>query len=235
MKIKGILLDIDNTLYDYKKTHRIALGSVRELFRKKYRLYGLKAFDNLYKNARRQVHKKLSKTAASHNRLLYFQRIFEGLNENALKYSLKASNVYWDTFLENLDVYDGVYDFLELIKDKSVCLVSDLTADIQHRKIQKLRLYDYADYVVTSEEVGKEKPHPAIFRNALKKLKLKPSEVLMIGDSYECDIRGALRLGIRSLWLNRDDEVRPPNARVTEFKNFNQLIKILKCENSKIL
>ena len=81
----------------------------------------------------------------------------------------KIYNIYWDTFLENMIPFDEVYEFLEKYKNK-ICLVTDLTAHIQYRKIEKLRLNKYISRVVTSEEVGKEKPHPYMFILALEKL-----------------------------------------------------------------
>jgi putative hydrolase of the HAD superfamily len=224
---KGILLDIDNTLYDYEKTHKIALDTVCNVLEKKYSL-GREAVGESYRKARLEIHTELEDTASSHNRLLYFQRMFEYWNMNALRYSLEAYNLYWDTFLANLAAYDGVYDFLKFIKNKKVCLVSDLSADIQHRKIEKMKLFDYVGFLVTSEEAGKEKPHPHIFMLALKKLGLKTPEVYMIGDSYENDIMGATGLGIKSFWLNKNDEEKPKNALVTKVKNFSELIEHLK-------
>jgi len=223
MKIKGILLDIDNTLYDYRKTHEIALDAVFEFLINRYSL-NKEALSSTYVAARQQIHAELSETAASHNRILYFQRMFEILKINALKHSLDVYNLYWDTFLDNLKVREGAYDFLEHIKNKKICLLTDLTADIQHRKVQKMRLFDYADYIVTSEEAGREKPHPYIFMLALQKLRLKIGDICMIGDSLEKDILGAVNLGIYSYWLNESDNSTNPNKLVTAFKSFGELI-----------
>ena len=73
MKYKGILLDIDNTLYDYNKPHAFAKNKVLEYCMSELNLS--KAEINIaYEKARKQVHIELSETAASHNRLLYFQK-----------------------------------------------------------------------------------------------------------------------------------------------------------------
>lgn len=226
MNVKGILLDIDNTLYDYNKAHKVALDNVLDSLVDKYSLDRI-MLDQAYEKARLEVHIALSETASSHNRILYFQRMFEHLNMNALKHALNAYNVYWDIFLENMEFHEGVYEFLELVRGKRVCLVSDLTANIQHRKIQKMKLFNHIDLLVTSEEAGKEKPHPYIFMLALKKICLNPSKVCMIGDSYEKDITGAVNLGIRSLWLNKMKEKKKSNPLITEFGSFTELIRII--------
>lgn len=223
MKFKGILLDIDNTIYNYKKTHETALGVVFEFLKSNYAI-DKEALSISYEAARHQIHAELSETASSHNRILYFQRMFEVLKINALKHSLDAYNLYWDAFLDNLNIREGIYDFLERIKNKKICLVTDLTADIQHRKIQKMRLFEYADHIVTSEEAGREKPHPYIFMLAQRKLKLTASDVCMIGDDLKKDILGAVNLGIYSYWLNEDGNNANPNKMVTVFKSFQELI-----------
>lgn len=227
MKFKGILLDIDNTLYDYKKRHEYALESVFNSLGTEHAL-PKETLTKLYAQARSQIHKELSGTAAAHNRMLYFQRMFELLNFNALKYALSAYNKYWNVFLDSLVVREGVCDFLDFVKDAKICLVSDLTAHIQYRKIQRLRLAGYADFLVTSEEAGREKPHPRIFKMALTKLKIPASRVCMIGDCFEKDILGAIKLKIKSFWLNTKNETKKAHPLVTPFKNFFELIEYLK-------
>ena len=54
------------------------------------------------------------------------------------------------------------------------------------------------DFLVTSEEVGCEKPNKLIFEKALEKINLENDQVIMIGDSELKDIKGAKNLGIRS-------------------------------------
>lgn len=223
MKIKGILLDIDDTLYDYNKSHLAALSAVFNKLKKSYNI-DRKRFKYFYEKAKFQIHTELKNTASCHNRLLYFQRMFELLSVNSLKDTSILYDIYWNTFLKNLAPYRGVYDFLDAVKKFKICFVSDLTADVQHRKIRKMRLFKYDSILVTSEEAGIEKPHPAIFRLALKKLRLKPSEVCMIGDNYERDIAGAAKLSIRSLWFNKGGKIKiRHNPRVAEFRNFKEL------------
>ena len=57
--------------------------------------------------------------------------------------------------------------------------------------------------VFTSEDAKSYKPRKELFELALAKTGLKPDEVIHIGDSVSSDVQGALKLGIRVLWLNR--------------------------------
>ena len=70
------------------------------------------------------------------------------------------------------------------------------------------------DAVVLSCEVGKRKPHPAIFRRALDELGVRAPETLFVGDSLAEDVAGAAALGmttVQAVWFHRDrnDDVEP--------------------------
>lgn len=65
-------------------------------------------------------------------------------------------------------------------------------------------LADAFETVVCSQEVGVEKPHPAIFEELLERLALAPALVAHVGDSRRDDVEGANAVGIHGLWLRRD-------------------------------
>ena len=227
MKYKGLLLDIDNTLYNYNDAHKIALKQLILATHKKTSKK-IAIIKITYIEARTQINIELSETASSHNRLLYIQRMLELLNENSMNLSLKLYNIYWDTFLDTIKLYNGVLKFMQNHQDKLICFVTDLTANIQHRKIERLGLYKYANYIVTSEEVGKEKPHPYMFILALKKMGINANEACMIGDSYKKDILGASRLGIQSYWLYKNNiKNNIKNKLIVGFQNFEELERLI--------
>jgi len=205
MKYKGLLLDIDNTLYDYNISHISAKKNVINYCMSKFSL-SEEQIIFAYDKARDKVQINLVETAASHNRLLYFQKMCEILDLNSLKYGLNIYNAYWDSFLDNMKLFDGVENLLRQYKNK-ICLVTDLTAHIQFRKIQKLGLSSFCNLMVTSEEVGKEKPHPYIFLSALHKLNLHAHDVCMIGDNFKKDIYGASNVGIDAIWFNHEKKI----------------------------
>jgi 2-haloalkanoic acid dehalogenase type II len=59
------------------------------------------------------------------------------------------------------------------------------------------------DVIVGADTVGKMKPHPDVFKYALKKLNVKPAEALFIGDEMEADCRGAEKVGIEAILIQR--------------------------------
>ncbi len=226
MKYKGLLLDIDNTLYDYNKAHGKAKSNVIDYCSNNFNVSSNQII-SAYETGRKKVHIELSETAASHNRLLYFQKMCELLKINPLQHALDLYNTYWDTFLNHMEPFENMYTLLEKYNGK-ICLVTDLTAHIQYRKIQKLNLDNYCNQIVTSEEAGREKPHPYVFMMALQKLNLQAHEVCMIGDSYKKDVLGALNSNIDAIWFNHENKKADiDNKTIKIATHFNEIIELI--------
>jgi putative hydrolase of the HAD superfamily len=76
------------------------------------------------------------------------------------------------------------------------------------------------DVAVFSSEVGKRKPHPAIFERALGELAVRAEETLFVGDRLYEDVRGAAELGmqtVQALWFRADEN---PDGREPDFQAF---------------
>ncbi len=71
------------------------------------------------------------------------------------------------------------------------------------------------DAVVESARVGVEKPDPAIYRLAAERLELPPRDVVMVGDSFERDVRPSRSTGMRAIWLRRG-EAEPPEPGIAD-------------------
>ena len=115
-------------------------------------------------------------------------------------------------------IVTGLFAFFVVI-----AVVSNNMLDEQVEKLQFLGLAPLIDELIVSEVVGVAKPHPAIFREALKRLDCEPHEVVMVGDSWSADIIGAQQLAIRSIWLNRGEIPCPDAALATEIRAFEPL------------
>lgn len=106
-------------------------------------------------------------------------------------------------------------------------IVSNGFGEVQYEKIRLSGLEDCFAYVILSEEVGVQKPNPLIFEKALKLNNLPPEQVLMIGDSYNSDIQGAINAGIDQLWLTTDiTDPRPSTYRITSLIQTLELLDI---------
>ena len=199
--INAVVFDLDNTLYDYDKCNLIAEERLFCLIAEEFDISKAQA-QNLLKTAKLNIKYQLDEdVAASHNRLLYMQNICEQIGKNPLHYAMQFYNCYWDTMLENMELFDYVLPFVSELRAKGIKIgiLTDLTAHIQYRKIKKLGLADYIDYLVTSEEAGAEKPSMRMFDRITDKLGLEPNEILMIGDSQKKDIEGAKNCGMQAM------------------------------------
>ena len=198
---KGVLIDLDDTLYPYHNSHEYALEACIAEFISLDETHTRENFLTAYKNARTIIGTHLKGQASSHSRLLYFQYVFEALySKTCYAYSLQFEELYWSSFMDAMVLTEDAKLFLHRCKEAqiNVCLITDLTAQIQHRKIIRLGITEYIKYMVSSEEAGQEKPERVMFDIALRKLNLIPDEVIMIGDSLEKDIKGASQSGIKA-------------------------------------
>jgi HAD superfamily hydrolase (TIGR01549 family) len=91
-----------------------------------------------------------------------------------------------------------------------LALVSNmmLPGELLVAKLQGASILSYFDNITISSEVGFIKPHPEIFRRALAESKLRSDQVVFVGDTYQQDIVGAKRVGLKTVWLNTRHEPR---------------------------
>jgi len=103
-------------------------------------------------------------------------------------------------------LFDDVLPTFELLKQRGLVLglISNIDRDIMPF-CQELGLASYLDFVVTSQEVGSEKPHPPIFLAALERAGVKASEAMYVGDHYSTDVVGAREIGMEGVLLDRYD------------------------------
>lgn len=231
----AILFDTDNTLYHYDPAHAQAMNAVREKVTSMLSIDS-EAFEKAFAEARKQVKARLHHTAASHSRLLYFQRMLEiiGLGSQVML-ALDFEQTYWRTFLSNAVLFDDVKELLDDLRLLGIptAIVTDLTAQIQFRKVVYFGLDHHFDYIVTSEEAGFDKPHEAPFQLALEKMRPKGDCIWMIGDNPVNDIRGA-REKIKAVTLQKihdgvsiGDGSQAPDAVFREFTELRKLLTTL--------
>lgn len=70
-------------------------------------------------------------------------------------------------------------------------------------KLDALGLDHLFDAEIVAERVGFAKPDPRIYSHVAESLAADPSELVMVGDSYEKDVAAARNAGWRAIWLRR--------------------------------
>ncbi len=233
--IKGILFDLDATLCNSEgDAHRYALNMLYQSFSKDYVIHQ-DDFNSLYKEAKAQVKREHIGTATSHERLLYIQKMIENLEGTVLPEKiLEYYHVYWDNLINNLQLLPEVLDVLKELdkRDINTCIVSNLGSYVQFRKLKALKITQFIDHLVTSQEAGVEKPHPGIFLMGLHKIDCRPQEALMVGDMLETDIEGAKSIGMQTVWFptysgKQDQIVTNSNKPDYTISSFSELLKYI--------
>jgi FMN phosphatase YigB (HAD superfamily)/ribulose-5-phosphate 4-epimerase/fuculose-1-phosphate aldolase len=226
MFYKGIILDLDNTLYSYDSCHSKALNNVILFLQNNYNTK--KKYDelkDLYENISKQLKYEVSNTASSHNKSIYFKQLIELLN---LNYSIVQvlTDMYWKTFFDNMVCFEGVKDFIVWNKNIGIKIgiLTDYETEYQIQKLERLGLINFIDIIITSEEVGIEKPSSQMFQTILRKMDLRTDEVIMIGDNFDKDIKGAVNINILSYWFNSNKTIKNINSiKYIEFTSFQNL------------
>lgn len=216
--IKAVILDLDDTLYAYEPLDAEARARVRNYACGQLGITN-ERYDEAYLFGRNETKRQLGDVGASHNRMLYYQKTLEYLGLSPMPISLRLYETYWGTFLEKMTLFDGVREFIDCLHEHKikVMICTDLTAHIQHRKIEALGLAKDICCLVTSEEAGKEKPSPEIFGLCLKKLGMLPEEVCCIGDSLVKDVEGAKAAGMRAILFHPEEPSAQQYEAVAQF------------------
>jgi len=103
-------------------------------------------------------------------------------------------------------LFDDVLSTLKTLKEHSLILGLLTNLDRDMKPIcRELGLEHYINFIVTSGEVGMDKPQPPIFLAALKQAGVNASEAVHIGDQYKLDVIGARGVGITPILIDRYD------------------------------
>ncbi|MBT5953773.1 HAD family hydrolase [bacterium] len=201
---KGVLIDLDNTLYLHDPCHNAAIKAVYDYAKDAGLVNEIDSFNAGYQIGRKAVQKRLFPQGVCRSRLLYFQAMLDAMGHSEkLSEALEMESCYKAAFLANMTLDTDAHAFLKQCKDADipVCVVTNLNTQFQIQKLQALDIMPYVSYLVTSEEAGVEKPEPAIFELALSKMDMSVHDVVMIGDDKEKDSKGAEQLGITAVTI----------------------------------
>ena len=164
----------------------------------------------------------------------YTRHIIEQMGGQGPAIDPCAREIYaeWATN-HHFELYDEVPSVLRDLSSAGirVGLISNshrcLTSFQEHFELEHL-----VAGAVSSSEHGFMKPHPSIFRAAMALVDVSPSESVMVGDSVRQDIEGALKSGMRAVFLHRGDEPHPRSPGlaalgVPTIPSLTELLKLL--------
>jgi len=188
-KPEVIALDLDNTIYAYEPCHRAAMSLVAGELENRLEL-SRSRWTASYERSKESTKVRLGKVASSHSRLSYFKGMLENLGmKSQIEIALQLENLYWGEFIRNIKKAENSDRFLEIAREKGipVVVITDLTTAIQIRKLHKLGITDMVSGLVTSEEVGADKPDLGFFDYITNQLGISGRHWWVVGDDNEKD------------------------------------------------
>ena len=201
--IKTVIFDIDNTLYNFASANRHALAAAAEYTHEHFG-WSQETFDIKFTEMQRWILNHQGQSGSCRNRMLRFQKMLEEAHLPLSPHAVALYDLYWDTLLSVITPFEGAKETMMILKQREIQIGcgTDMTAYMQFRKLEKLGLASFIDFVVTSEEAGAEKPDPTMFRLCTEKSGSAPEECLFVGDHPEKDYGGAVAYGMHALLLN---------------------------------
>ncbi|SHM78390.1 YjjG family noncanonical pyrimidine nucleotidase [Polaribacter sp. KT 15] len=227
MKIEHVFFDLDHTLWDFDKNSGLTFEKIFKLnnvnikiddFLIIYMPVNLEYW-RLYRD------EKVTKEALRYNRL---KKSFDKLNfeiSDALIDKLAID--YIDNLSSFNHLFEGTFEILDYLKSKyQLHIITNGFDEVQMKKMKSSKIIDYFDAIVTSDSVGVKKPNPKVFNFALKKANATAENSVMIGDSLEADINGALNVGFKAIHCVFNDETAT-DKNVTSVANLLEIKQYL--------
>jgi putative hydrolase of the HAD superfamily len=221
--IKALYFDLDHTLWDFEQNSALAF---KALFKQYDIGLELDSFLNVYipnNIAYWRLYRegKIDKEKLRYERL---KTVFDLLNYKASDVLIfDMADAYIQTLPQYNTLFPGAISILETLKPHyALHMITNGFKDVQHYKMKNSGLLPYFETITDSSSVGKKKPDPEIFNHALKVGGVRSSEAVMIGDSLEADIEGALNVGMHAVHFMPLKQINP-----THYKEIEQLEELI--------
>jgi YjjG family noncanonical pyrimidine nucleotidase len=221
-KIKHIFFDLDHTLWDFDKNSEVAFDKI---FKANHPNINTNLFIEKYVPINQACWKLFQNDEITHQELRYnrLKNTFDATDYEISDPEIdKIANDYLDFLPQSNLLFDGAIEILEYLVTKyELHIITNGFAGVQAKKINNSNINHYFKSITNSEMAGVKKPNPKIFEHALEIAKAKKSESIMIGDSLDADVHGAINFGIDAIYFNSNNE----NATidVLEIKNLLEL------------
>lgn len=207
MKYRHLFFDLDHTLWDFEENARITLLELYntlqlgqrgvnnfDLFHKNYLAHNEKLWERYRKGFIKQDELRVKRMWLA---LLDFKIADETLARD-------MSVQFLDLLPTRTTLFPYANEILEYLTEKKyeLHLITNGFEQTQHNKLKYSGLNKYFKEVITSEGSSSLKPNKEIFDYAFERTGAKPSESIMLGDSIDVDILGAMNAGIDQVFIN---------------------------------
>lgn len=229
-KYRHIFFDLDHTIWDFDKNAEETLHELYIIHKlKDIGLHSPELFIETYTRNNHQLWARyhVGEITKDYLREARFKTTFLELGVHPDVVPVGFENEYVKLCPTKTNLFPDAHEVLTYLKSKYILhLISNGFKESTEIKIAGSKIGDYFDQIIISENVGVNKPDPAIFQHALDVSDAKKEESMMIGDSIEADVRGALSFGMDAIFFNALG-VNKPNDVPVEICGLKELMAIL--------
>ena len=194
-----LFFDLDNTLWDFTTNSRLAM---EQTLIQNGLLPKIGSFDSYFRLYEQINHslwndyhsKKITKQKLITER---FSRSLESFG--IIDYDwIELNSRYLENMALQTQLFPGTMETLTSLKSKGyqMHIITNGFREVQHSKLFNCGLTGFFTKIFISEDIQTTKPHRQIFEHALSSTNAQKKRSIMIGDSWETDIVGALEFGM---------------------------------------
>lgn len=215
-RIKTVLFDLDDTLFDHLYAAKSSLAAIRPDL-PRFARERPEMLEAEYSNLLEEVHLRVlaGEIDLDDARRERMRELMSGGEDEPTAEAVDAmARRFRSGYQENRRVVAGTMELLRELRGRGVTIgiITNNQTKEQVGKLAFTGLDEYIDFMVTSEEVGPPKPDPEMFYIALKRAGCTKDEAVVVGDSWASDITGAKNAGIRAVWYNPRRLPRPDDG-----------------------
>lgn len=147
-----------------------------------------------------------------------------------VEFAKQLAKTFIEERIKHPYLYEDTYDVLNKLKEKyQLILLTNGAPSLQNLKLQITpELVPYFDFIFISGDFGEGKPAAAIFNYVVETANIKIEEAVMVGDNLMTDILGSNRIGMKNVWINRENKPKLPDVtstyEVTSLTAFYELV-----------
>ena len=240
---KAVFIDWDDTIGDFIGAAKLALQDMYEKYNLSEYFSSFEEFFLLYKPHNIELWDKYGKDLVT-KEYLSFDRFFfplmhgsrvgerlkvKGERQDVAALAEQLSEDFLNMTTARFSLLPGAEELVRYLAAKyPLTVVTNGFVEVQYEKFDKSGLRDSFAHIVLSEEVGCQKPNPRIFEEALRMNGLQAEEVVMIGDSWNSDIQGAINAGIDQIWIRKSQDPLPEGQTATYLvQSLSEVMEIL--------
>ena len=207
MKYRHLFFDLDHTLWDFEENARVTLLELYNTLQLEQR--GVHDFGLFHKNYMAHNEKLWERYRNGYIKQeeLRVKRMWLALLDFKIADELLAKEMslrFLDLLPTRTILFPYAIEILDYLTKKNyeLHLITNGFEKTQHSKLKYSGLHKYFKEVITSEGSSSLKPQKEIFDYAFERTGADPSESIMLGDSIEVDIIGAMNAGIDQVFIN---------------------------------